>query len=210
MKNLFNEDDFNSLFESAVIDSEGKGPKNNTKTPDVGATKGMQSDFDSMFEDLFSDAAMGDDQSAPVGKQDDTGAAGGSVDPEADDKGNPPTKSEWDSLFEDGGETDDDATEDPAKPSDDDAADDDKTKAPKGTEVSCGKGCKKKGKKLKSDFESLFEDDDEEDDEETAVADPEADPAVDPNAPVDGDDASFAEESFDLMSDLGDFELSGF
>jgi len=220
MKNLFNEDDFNSLFESSVIDSEGKGPKNNTKTPDVGATKGMQSDFDSMFDDLFSDAEMGDDQSAPVAKQPDTGAAGGSVDPEGEDKGKqgiePPTKSEWDSLFE---TADTDTTdEDPAKSEEENKKD----VPPSGDKIPCGKKCKKKGgKKLKSDFESLFEDDDvEDDDDETAEVEPGEDADV---PPVEGekkddkkkDDAaaevdSVADEFADLMSDLDDLELTGF
>ena len=195
MKNLFNEDDFNSLFESSVIDSEGKGPKNNTKTPDVGATKGMQSDFDSMFDELFND--LGDDQSKPVGKQEDTGAAGGSVDPEPTDNGKggltPPTKSEWDSLFEgaDAGETDDDAGSSVAEP-----------------KLDCGKKCKKGGKKLKSDFEALFDDGEEEDDD-TAVVDPSAATSVaDPAAATEVDSA--ADEFADLMSDLEGLELTGF
>jgi len=202
MKNLFNEDDFNSLFESSVIDSEGKGPKNNTKTPDVGATKGMQSDFDSMFDELFND--LGDDQSKPVGKQEDTGASGGSIDPEPSDNGKggltPPTKSEWDSLFADGGESDDDGSN-----VDDDVA------GNKFNKKKChGKG----GKKLKSDFESLFEDGD---DAGSDIDDPETDPADagstdDVPAPKGkkADDAMPADEFADLMSDIDNLEMTGF
>ena len=203
MKNLFNEDDFNSLFESAVIDSEGKGPKNNTKTPDVGATKGMQSDFDSMFDELFND--LGDDQSKPVGKQDDTGAAGGSVDPEPTDNGKggltPPTKSEWDSLFETG-------EVDEKKDDDGSTADDGSVAEPK---LDCGKKCKKNGgKKLKSDFEALFEDGDDDDaDDDGANVDPSAATSVaDPEAATEVDSA--ADEFADLMSDLEGLELTGF
>lgn len=190
MKNLFNEDDFNSLFESSVIDSEGKGPKNNTKTPDVGATKGMQSDFDSMFDDLFSDAEMGDDQSAPVAKQPDTGAAGGSVDPEGDDKGKqgiePPTKSEWDSLFETG------ETDDAGSSAEGSVADTELEK----------KKCHGKGKKLKSDFESLFEGD--EDPIDAGSVDD-----GDNSADFEGEDTE-SSEFVDLMSDVADFDITGF
>lgn len=183
MKNLFNEDDFNSLFESSVIDSEGKGPKNNTKTPDVGATKGMQSDFDSMFDELFND--LGDDQSSPVGKQDDTGAAGGSIDPEPTDNGKggltPPTKSEWDSLFETSGETDEDGSQ-----TDGSVADTELEK----------KKCHGKGKKLKSEFESLFEED-----EDPIDADSVDD--GDNDAELEGDDEDDAASEFaDLLSDV--------
>lgn len=191
MKNLFNEDDFNSLFESSVIDSEGKGPKNNTKTPDVGATKGMQSDFDSMFQELFND--LGDDQSSPVGKQDDTGAAGGSIDPEPTDNGKggltPPTKSEWDSLFEGAGETDDAGSNAEGSVADE--------------KLDCGKKCKKGGKKLKSEFESLFEDD--EDPIDAGSVDD-----GDNAAELEGEEDEAASEFADLLSDVEGLELTGF
>lgn len=197
MKNLFNEDDFNSLFESSVIDSEGKGPKNNTKTPDVGATKGMQSDFDSMFDELFND--LGDDQSKPVGKQEDTGAAGGSIDPEPTDNGKggltPPTKSEWDSLFETNGETDDDGSK-----TDGSVAD---TKIEKNKCNCGGKKCNGKGKKLKSDFESLFEDD--EDPIEAGSVDD-----GDNAAELEGEEEEASSEFADLLSDVEGLELTGF
>jgi len=209
MKNLFNEDDFNSLFENSVIDAKGQGPEGNRETPKVGATKGMQSDFDSMFDELFND--LGDDQSKPVGKQEDTGASGGSIDPEPTDNGKggltPPTKSEWDSLFADGGESDDEGSN-----VDGDVAG---MKLPK---KKChGNG----GKKLKSDFESLFEDDDV---AGSSVDDPETDPADagstdDVPAPkgkkaadddVDDEVEKAADEFADLMSDIDDLEMTGF
>jgi len=208
MKNLFNEDDFNSLFENSVIDAKGQGPEGNRETPKVGATKGMQSDFDSMFDELFND--LGDDQSKPVGKQEDTGASGGSIDPEPTDNGKggltPPTKSEWDSLFENnGGE------------SDDDGSDVDKKVA--GNEFDKKKCHGKGGKKLKSDFEALFEEMDTTKDPE--VTDPSGDSSdadssvpdgsntdgsVSDSSDIDGEEFN-ADEFVDLLADANDFEL---
>lgn len=196
MKTYFNEDDFDALFsdKGADINTHGKGP-DGARTPDLGATAGMQSDFDSMFSDLFNDSEMGDDQSSNIGKQDDTGAKGGSIDPQGDSKGNPPVKSEWDSLFQDGSNADGD---------DEDCPECGKKKTEcKCGEMDCGKN-KKKGKKFKSEFEALFDGSEKDDVNGTddQIADPNGDSEI---APDESDEV--ADEFVDLMSDLDGFEF---
>lgn len=195
MKTYFNEDDFDALFsdKGADINTHGKGP-DGARTPDLGATAGMQSDFDSMFSDLFNDSEMGDDQSSNIGKQDDTGAKGGSIDPQGDSKGNPPVKSEWDSLFEDeGSEADGEDCPECGKK---------KSQCQCGSgEMDCGKN-KKKGKKFKSEFESLFEGEGSgsETDDTQIGGGSSAEVAPDETDEV-------ADEFVDLMSDLDGFEF---
>lgn len=201
---LFNEAEFDSLFEK--------------KMDVVDKKQDIASDLDDMFASLFegTDANPEGDPEHVKGGEDDPGK-GGSIDPNGDDKGNPPAemagdemKFDFEALFEAAPDTDDDANVDPAKK-------DEKKACPNCGKETCEcdakKSGKKKGGKLKSDFEALFETDktDPENGEDDSKKNPA--PAVDPEAPVDpseeDDDSQIDEVASEcaLMTDFAGLDL---